>query len=342
VDSPEDGREGKVNGRGRGQLEMQTCKAGLHIHLLSSPWEKGGTCFPPPHPCDRCTGTRLHSPSLSHTHVPTSPPTIPPSTHTRPLPPSLPPTPQAVGGKTATVPVTMSKEGWPIVHGSVQMQDNTNYHQPLASGPALTFSTSASIDDKPSNIGVAQMLLTSMLGASNGGGLRSIADQASALLGFSLADANPVSIITDKRPDGTTLLWTSTIRNVIAYKVRVAPSLPPSLSPSFPPFLAPLHSNNPNPPFPPSLPPSLLGEHRRPRHSGGGGQVRPRLQLPFPRLLCLCGANQWGVALLYHRHRYPRRLHPGGREGGSEGEEGRGGDHPYGPLSLACLDQPGG
>lgn len=125
--------------------------------------------------------------------------------------------------------MTLSKDGWPIVHGNIQSQDNTNYHQPLASGPALTFSTSAAIDDKPSNIGVAQMLLTSMLGAANGGGLRSIADQASTLLGFSLADANPVSIITDKRPDGTTLLWTSTIKNVIVYKVCSLPSLLPSL-----------------------------------------------------------------------------------------------------------------
>jgi hypothetical protein len=41
--------------------------------------------------------------------------------------------------------------------------------------------------------------MTGMLGASNGGsGLRAMADQASALLGFSLADANPVSVITEK------------------------------------------------------------------------------------------------------------------------------------------------
>ena len=69
-------------------------------------------------------------------------------------------------------------------------------------------------------MGIAQMLMTSMLTAGQGGGLRSIADQASALLGFSLADANPVSIITEKRADGSTVLWTSTIRNVIAYRVK--------------------------------------------------------------------------------------------------------------------------
>lgn len=41
--------------------------------------------------------------------------------------------------------------------------------------------------------------MTGMLGASAGGsGLRAMADQASALLGFSLADANPVSVITEK------------------------------------------------------------------------------------------------------------------------------------------------
>lgn len=149
--------------------------------------------------------------------------------------------------------MTLLDEGWPIVHGTVQSRDNTKYHQPLSSGPALTFSTSSTIDDKPSNVGVAQMLLTSMLGASSGGGLRSIADQASRILGFSLADSNPVSVISDKLSDGTTLLWTSTIRNVIVYKVRCS-SLSPSLNPSF-------SSSFPSPPsrsFPYILNPTLL------------------------------------------------------------------------------------
>lgn len=41
--------------------------------------------------------------------------------------------------------------------------------------------------------------MTGMLGASTGGSpLLAIADQASGMLGFSLADANPVSVITEK------------------------------------------------------------------------------------------------------------------------------------------------
>lgn len=129
------------------------------------------------------------------------------------------PAPGAAAAKP-TVPITMEKGGWPIVHGNVQSADHTEYKAPLTKGPALTFATSQSIEDKQT--GLAQMLMTTMLGASQapaGGGLRSLATQASALLGFSLADANPVSVITEKRPDGTTILWTSTIRNVLAYKV---------------------------------------------------------------------------------------------------------------------------
>lgn len=51
--------------------------------------------------------------------------------------------------------------------------------------------------------------MTGMLGASTGGSpLLAIADQASSLLGFSLSDANPVSVITEKvrRAGGVYLL----------------------------------------------------------------------------------------------------------------------------------------
>lgn len=113
------------------------------------------------------------------------------------------------------------------MHGTVQSKDNSDYSGPVTAAGPFTFATSQTINEKPDNTGVAQMLLTSMLGASKNGGLRSMADQASVLLGFSLADSNPVSVITDKRPDGSTLLWTSTIRNVIVYKV--SPEAPGTL-----------------------------------------------------------------------------------------------------------------
>ncbi|TFJ80948.1 hypothetical protein NSK_007591 [Nannochloropsis salina CCMP1776] len=135
--------------------------------------------------------------------------------------------PKPVGGKAPTVPITLAPKGWPIVHGTVQSKDNSDYSGPVTAAGPFTFATSQTINEKPDNTGVAQMLLTSMLGASKNGGLRSMADQASVLLGFSLADSNPVSVITDKRPDGSTLLWTSTIRNVIVYKV--SPEAPGTL-----------------------------------------------------------------------------------------------------------------
>jgi hypothetical protein len=56
--------------------------------------------------------------------------------------------------------------------------------------------------------------------AKESGSFDTMAQQASALIDFNLADANPVSIITQRINEREQLLWTSTIGNVLVYRQR--------------------------------------------------------------------------------------------------------------------------